>query len=229
MPTLGRTQTGTGLGVDFTMTITIEAKSVVFVMSHTSNNTVTTPTSPNLTFTQIGSAVSYAGNGQHQVFRAQTSTLLVAEVITMNTGGSGPQVTGAVISITGSDLSGTNGSAAVGANTTFSSGGATANTASVTTTRNRSLVLGFFAQTSNTTMTAPAGQTAVVSTAQGFSRSSIGRQNAMSGPQAVVTMLETMGGSVPCGCTVIEVLAPGEPGVRSNSTRPAQFKPGLAR
>lgn len=105
-----------------------------------------------------------ANNGSAEIWRAFATTALTSQTLTatfgINVGGTSHTALMSVISFSGADPSGTNGSGAIGA--TASSGSASGTpSASLTTTRNGSWVVGsLFNWTNSTAPTVPVGQTA---------------------------------------------------------------------
>ena len=211
-PAHDATVSGSGNGVN-SWTLpglsTAGTNRAVYLACHTSNSNSITPTSTNLTFVQIGTDMSLSGNGKMRVFRAFAASQLSSEVITLTTSGN-PQSSAVATSISNPDTTGSSGSGATGATNTFTSGGSSAPTAAVTTTRADSLVISFICQTANQSVTAGTNQTInATSSNPGFSGSSSERQNsgtAVSGTS--VTGNATLGGSVACGLITIEVKSP---------------------
>ncbi|MBX9768464.1 MAG: hypothetical protein K2X47_14415 [Bdellovibrionales bacterium] len=105
-----------------------------------------------------------ANNGTAEIWRAFATSTITSQTLTatfaINTGGSSHTALMSIISFSGADPSGTNGSGAIGA--TAASGSASGTpSASLTTTRNGSWVVGsLFNWTNSTAPTVPADQTA---------------------------------------------------------------------
>jgi hypothetical protein len=225
------TASNSGNGVNtITATITIPANSLILTTCHTSNNATSVPSSANLTFTQVGSDISYSANGLQDIYRAYATTDLTSEVITF-TSSANPQISACVIALTPVDATGTNGSGAIGNVNTVSSAGTSIMSGTVITTRIKSLVIGLFGQTSNVSeATGAAQRISVASSQQPFSSSIITVQRAIAqGIGITLTNSVTFGSSVPCGGEVFEILAPVASTLTINNTRPRPFAPGIAR
>ena len=202
---------GSGNGANsYTVSLSTGGTNRLIIVSiHTSNNTALVPSATGLTFVQVGANLSYASNGEQQIYRAFASSQLSALTVTL-TGSANPQSSVEITTFSGTDTTGTNGSGAIGATNTVTSAGAASSSAAVTTTRDLSLVIGAFAQTNSTTMTAGTSQTIRSSSVtQTFSRGIIETQNSTTTPSGTsVTCNITLGATVPCGGMTLEVLPP---------------------
>lgn len=210
---LDQTTTGSGNGaasyaVPTAGSINIAANSLVLVKTHVSNTGAATPTAAGLTFVQIGSDLT-SSNGVSRLYRAFTSVALSGAVITITNSGF-PQSSATADTYINPDTTGTNGSGAVGATNTFTSGGSNAPTANVTTTRDNSLVVSMGGETGSLAWTAGSGQTVNSTIAgPGFSTSSSERRNTVTATLGTtVTGNYSLSGSGAVDLFVVEILAP---------------------
>lgn len=154
--------------------------------------------SSGLTFVQIESnKTKGAGNGVVAVWRALASSQLATETVTV-TYTSLPHASVVVMVFSGIDITGTNGSGAIGAtatanDTTF---GSTTIAVSVTTTRPGSLVIGGLGESSNKTFTANSGETAVILNGGTFSTGIGERENSSTAASGTNV---TVGGTLSAG------------------------------
>lgn len=185
---------------------------LVLVYFDSSNDTgqVSSVTATGLTFTLVSKKNKAAGQGYCEIWGAWSASTQTNLVITVNTAGF-PQAAARTETWSGTDLTGTV-AAAIGANIgQFGSAGSTAPTATITTTRDNSRVIGMVGTDSTQTITAGSNQTKTGSNASagGFSTVASLIQNADTATSgSSVTINATMGGSVPVGLISIEILAP---------------------
>lgn len=183
------------------------------IFSDVSNDTATISsiTATGLTFVKIHEISKGTNNGWISRWRAFASTQLSSLVITVNYTGGFPQGSVVASSYSGTDLTGTNGSGAVGAtNSTTGLNNLTPSLA-ITTTRANSLVTGGFGQDSASAWTAGASQTinAQTASAGGFSTAAIERQNSVTGSSgSSVSMSASTTSNNAFGLSVVELLAP---------------------
>lgn len=200
-------------GGSFTMTIsTAGTNRLVLVAVHNSNSGVTStvPTATGLTFVQVGTTQTMSSNGTFQVYRAFASSQLTSTVITVTASPSGqfPQMTGQVVTYSGTDTSGTNGSGAIDVNGDGSTGGTDGTSISITTVTNNALCIAFAGESNSQTMVAGASQTLVEqdNNVGGFSAVGLIQQNTATSPAGSVTMSYTLSGNfVPCAINAIGI------------------------
>jgi hypothetical protein len=210
-PVHDTTVVGTGNGVNTYNLAGLSTSGpdrIILVSVHTSNNATATPSATGLTFTQIGSGVSYGGDGLQSVWRALASSQLSGLVITITSSGN-PQSSAVASSFSGCDVSGTNGENAIGNTNTASSSSSSTASASVTTTRNNSLVIGCFGETRDYSITSGTDQTNIGdASGLSFSRAANNKQDSITTSASTsVTNNVTFGSSGPCGGMVIELKA----------------------
>lgn len=131
---------GTAVASD-TITVTGAANAAWFLTVATGGLAATAAasnvTSTHLTWVKVGSITTQ--NGPVDLWRSQSASALTSEVMTVTFTASQQEYLIQAITITGADLTGTNGSAAVGATNT-GNGASGAQTQTLTTTRNNSWV-----------------------------------------------------------------------------------------
>jgi len=182
---------------------------VIIAETHTSNNEDLTPSASGLTFVQIGSDLSFAGNGRMKIWRAFASSKLTALTVTL-TSTNFPQSHACITTWSGADTTGTNGSGAIGATNTVTSGGATSSSAAITTTIGNAQVIGLFAETEAKSVSAGSNQTVKsYSTTEALSRGVIIQRNSLTTTSGTsVTGNVTWSGSVASGGMTLEIKPP---------------------
>lgn len=190
--------------------ITTSGATILFAYIHVSNDTPSAVTfSGSLSWNAVsGSPVDVpgAGNGKLFVYAAYSSSALSAVVFTATfTSGGFPQSSGVMSAYDGHDTGG-----AIGATNTGTANYSQTISASVTTTRADSLVIGGVGQTTNDTISSNANQTQnnEVGSAGGFSRTEQDRRDATSSSGASVSVGFSVAGYRLMACMTIEVMKP---------------------
>jgi hypothetical protein len=189
---------------------TAQTNEVLICQIHFSNGTPSGVTfSGSLTWTQIGTPITITtAGGKLYVYYAIAASVQSAVSFTATfTGGGFPQVSGILAAYKNCDVSGT----PYGATQTGNVGSATTVSATLTTTRANSLVIGCAGQTANQAMGPGTSQSEANETtsAGGFSRSNQVYQNAVTtGSGSSVTASATAASNTSFAIRGIELLAP---------------------
>ncbi len=173
---------------------------------------VVSVTGGDLTFVKVDSISNGTNNGWTEVWRSLAASTLSAVVFTVNfPTGQFPQASGVASAYSGTDITGTEGSGAVGAISKIA-GSSTAPSRALTTTRANSLVTAGIGGTGSGTFTAGTGQTLngqATATPGLFSTSTQLRRSTLTAASGTsVTMNATLSATAPWGIIAVEIREP---------------------